>query len=124
MAVVDSSLPPVTPANPAPLANAESVRTQTPSSPLGDTWKRLLRRRSAIIGMVVLLVVLAYVAAGLSLMVGTAARPSSTTDRLLGIAALLACALLIVSSPVKMIVGSVACGVVAWVLFRVFARRE
>jgi len=78
----------------------------------------------AIIGMVVLLVVLAYVAAGLSLMVGTPARPSSTTDRLLGIAALIACALLIVSSPVKMIVGSIACGVVAWGLFRIFARRD
>lgn len=51
MAVVDSSLPPVVPpARP----NAETVRTPAPSTPLGDTWKRLLRRQSAVVGMVVL----------------------------------------------------------------------
>jgi peptide/nickel transport system permease protein len=51
MAAVDSSLPP---AKPAALPNAESVRTQAPTTPLGDTWKRLLRRRSALIGMAIL----------------------------------------------------------------------
>ena len=51
MAVVDSSVPPV---GPAPLVSAEPVRTQNPSTPLGDIWKRLRRRRSAVIGMVVL----------------------------------------------------------------------
>ena len=51
MTAVTPSLPPVTP---APLANAESVRTQAPSTPLRDTFKRLLRRRSAVVGMVVL----------------------------------------------------------------------
>jgi len=56
MAAVDSPLPPVSPITPTPasLPNAESVRTEAPTTPLGDIWKRLLRRRSALIGMAVL----------------------------------------------------------------------
>ncbi|MCC7360847.1 MAG: ABC transporter permease [Anaerolineales bacterium] len=51
MTATSPSLPP---AASAPLAGAETVRTQTPSTPLRDTLKRLLRRRSAVIGLVVL----------------------------------------------------------------------
>ena len=77
-----------------------------------------------IIGMVVLLVVLAYVAAGLSLMVGTPERPSGLKERLLGLGALVACSLLIFSSPLKLVGGSLLVSLVAWIVFRVFARRS
>lgn len=76
-----------------------------------------------IINIVVLLVVLAYAAAGLSLMVGTATHPSGAKERLLGAGALLACGLLIFSSPWDMILGAVSVGVVAWIAFRIFGRR-
>ncbi len=76
-----------------------------------------------IIGMVTLLIVLAYVAAGLSLLVGTKQNRPGWRERGLGVGALLACALLIFSSPVSMILGAIGCGVFAWVLFKVFARR-
>lgn len=76
-----------------------------------------------IIGMVVLLVVMAYVAAGLSLMVGTPQRPSSLTDKLLGLGALLACGLLFYASGWQTTGGALAVALVAWILFRVFARR-
>jgi arginine:agmatine antiporter len=76
-----------------------------------------------IIGMVVLLVVLAYAAAGLSLLLGTKARRPSGGDRLLGIGALLACALLIVSSPMKMVAGAAIVTLLAWVGFRLFGSR-
>jgi amino acid transporter len=76
-----------------------------------------------IINIVVLLVVLAYAAAGLSLMVGTSARPSGTRERLLGAGALLACGLLIFSSAWDMILGAAAVALVAWILFRIFGRR-
>jgi amino acid transporter len=76
-----------------------------------------------IIGMVVLLVVLAYVAAGLSLLVGTPQRPSGIKEKLLGVGALLACSLLIFSSPMKLIGGAAGVAVVAWILFRVFGRK-
>ncbi len=77
-----------------------------------------------IIGMVTLLIVLAYAAAGLSLLVGSPLRRPSTGDRLFGIGALMACALLIFSSPPMMILGSAGCGFGAWVLFRVFGRKQ
>jgi amino acid transporter len=76
-----------------------------------------------IIGMVTLLIVLAYLAAGLSLMVGTPTRPSGTGDRLLGATALLACGVLIFTSPWSMIAGAAVVAVVAWILFRVFGRK-
>jgi amino acid transporter len=76
-----------------------------------------------IIGMVTLLIVLAYLAAGLSLMVGTPERPSGTGDRLLGATALLACGVLIFTSPWSMIAGAAVVAVVAWILFRVFGRK-
>ena len=73
-----------------------------------------------IINIVVLLVVLAYAAAGLSLMMGTRARPPSTTDRLLGAGALMACALLIFTSPWEMIGGAALVTLLAWIGFRLF----
>jgi amino acid transporter len=76
-----------------------------------------------IINIVVLLVVLAYAAAGLSLMVGTGKRPSGTKERLLGAGALIACGLLIFSSPWDMILGAAAVALVAWIGFRVFGQR-
>jgi amino acid transporter len=76
-----------------------------------------------IIGMVVLLVVLAYVAAGLSLLVGTPTRPSGVKEKLLGVGALLACSLLIFSSPIKLVGGAAGVALLAWILFRVFGRK-
>jgi arginine:agmatine antiporter len=76
-----------------------------------------------IVGMVVLLVVLAYAAAGLSLLLGTPARRPSSGDRLLGIGALIACALLIVSSPLKMVAGAALIALLAWGGFRLFGSR-
>lgn len=75
-----------------------------------------------IINAVVLVVVMAYAAAGLSLLVGTRLRPASGSDRWLGAAALLACALLIFSSPLMLILGAFAVVLVAWALFRMFSR--
>jgi amino acid transporter len=83
---------------------------------------RVAEQFGFIINIVVLLVVLAYAAAGLSLMVGTPQRPSGTKERLLGAGALVACALLIFSSPWDMILGAAGVTLVAWILFRVFAR--
>ena len=76
-----------------------------------------------IINVVVNLVVLAYAAAGLSLVVGTRERRPRPRERLLGIGALVACALLLASSPVDMLVGAAIAMVVAWGLYRVFGRR-
>ena len=76
-----------------------------------------------IIGMVTLLIVLAYVAAGLSLLIGTPERRPGWRERGLGIGALLACALLIFSSGINMILGSLGITAGAWILFRVFARK-
>jgi hypothetical protein len=70
---------------------------------------------------VVLLVVLAYVAAGLSLLVGTRERPPGWRERALGSAALLACGLLIFTSPWKTIAGAFAVAFLAWLAFRLFA---
>jgi arginine:agmatine antiporter len=76
----------------------------------------------SIIGMVVLLVVMAYVAAGLSLMVGTPDRPSRLGDKLLGLGALLACGLLFYASGWSTVGGALAVALVSWILFRIFAR--
>ncbi len=75
-----------------------------------------------IIEMAVLLVTMAYVAAGLSLLVGTPTRRPSTGDRLLGLGALIACALLLLSSPGRMLVGALLLTALAWAIYRV-ARR-
>ncbi|HUD41793.1 MAG TPA: amino acid permease [Dokdonella sp.] len=75
-----------------------------------------------IIEMAVLLVTMAYVAAGLSLLVGTPARRPSTGDRLLGLGALIACALLLASSPGRMLIGALVLTALAWTIYR-FARR-
>src|SRR5688572_7382640 len=75
-----------------------------------------------LIGMVTLLIVLAYLAAGLALLLGTPAKPSGPRDKALGAGALLGCALLIFSSPWSMIAGAAAVAAVSWILFRVFAR--
>lgn len=76
-----------------------------------------------IIGMVTLLIVLAYVAAGLALLVGTPQRPSGAKDKALGSVALLACAVLIFSSPWTLIFGAFGVALLAWVLFRIYGRR-
>jgi amino acid transporter len=77
-----------------------------------------------IINAVVLLIVFAYAAAGLSLMFGTRERPSGTTERLLGAGALLACVLLTATSPPVLIVGAAVATVLAWIAFRVATRRR
>lgn len=72
-----------------------------------------------IIEMVVLLVVLAYAAAGMSLLVGTPSKRPTVGNRLLGIAALVACVLLLLSSPWRMLLGAIAIAFLSWVAFRV-----
>ena len=76
-----------------------------------------------IVNIVVNLVVLAYVAAGLSLVVGTRERRPRIGDRLLGIGALAACVLLLASSSVQMLLGALGATLLAWILYRVFGRR-
>src|SRR5690606_41962199 len=76
-----------------------------------------------IINVVVNLVVLAYAAAGLSLVVGTRERRPSGRDRVLGIGALVACVLLFASTSVATMLRSVGVAVLAWVLYRIFGRR-
>ena len=76
-----------------------------------------------IIGVVVNLVVLAYAAAGLSLVVGTRARRPTTGDRLLGLGAIGACALLLASATWQMLLGAVVAMAIAWGLFRLFGSR-
>ena len=78
---------------------------------------------STIIGMVTLLIVLAYVAAGLALLVGTPERPSGPKEKWLGSISLLACAVLIFTSPWSMIFGAFAVALLSWALFRVFGRK-
>lgn len=76
-----------------------------------------------IINMAVLLVVMAYATAGLALVVGTPANPSGVKERLLGAGALVACALLVLSSPWSDIAGATVLALLAWIAFRVFGRR-
>jgi arginine:agmatine antiporter len=77
-----------------------------------------------IIGIVVNLVVLAYAAAGLSLVVGTRERRPTVGDRLLGAGALFACALLLWSTSLQMLGGLALAMIVAWGLYRLFGRRR
>lgn len=76
-----------------------------------------------IIEVVVMLVVLVYAAAGLSLLLGTRERRPSGRDRLFGIGALIACALLLGSYPLGMLFSGVGVIAAALVLFRVFGSR-
>lgn len=76
-----------------------------------------------LIGMVVMLVVLAYAAAGLSLVLGSRDNRPGLRERLLGGGALLACALLLGSASWDMLAGATVVATVAWMLFRVFGRR-
>lgn len=74
-----------------------------------------------IVNMVVTLIVMAYIAAGLSLLLGTPARPSGRREKLLGLAALVACGLLVVSAPVKILIGSLVVAALVWAAWRAFA---
>ncbi len=77
-----------------------------------------------IINMVVTLVVMAYIAAGLSLLFGTRERPPTGSDRLLGMCALLACGLLVWSTDVDTLVGALIVALLAWAAYRGFGRRR
>jgi arginine:agmatine antiporter len=74
-----------------------------------------------IVNMVVTLIVMADIAAGLSLLLGTPAKPSGRREKLLGLAALVACGLLVVSAPVKILIGSLVVAALVWVAWRAFA---
>jgi amino acid transporter len=76
-----------------------------------------------LIEMVVILVVMAYAAAGLSLLLGTPERPATRRDRVLGMGALLACGLLVYSTPGKTLVGGLVIALLAWAAYRGFSRR-
>jgi amino acid transporter len=76
-----------------------------------------------LIDIVVILIVIAYVAAGLSLLLGTRARPSGLRERLLGAGALLACALLVASAPLRTLLWALAVALLAWIGWRAFGRR-
>lgn len=75
-----------------------------------------------IIEVVVMLVVLAYLAAGLSLLLGSPQRRPTGRDRLLGIGAILACLLLLASYPLMMLGWGVLVVLLAWIVFRLFDR--
>lgn len=77
-----------------------------------------------IIEIVVMLVVLAYAAAGASLLVGTKTRRPSASDRLLGLGAIFACILLLASYDVKMLLQGAGVILLVWIMFRVFGSRD
>ncbi|MCD9045627.1 MULTISPECIES: amino acid permease [unclassified Luteimonas] len=77
-----------------------------------------------IIEMVVMLVVMAYATAGLALLLGTRERPSGRRERMLGMGALVACGLLVWSTPVDTLIGSLVIALLAWAAYRGFARRS
>lgn len=77
-----------------------------------------------IVNMVVTLVVMAYIAAGLSLLLGTPRRRPGPRERLLGLAALAACALLVYATPVRTLLGAVGVAVVVWGLWRLVRARR
>ena len=76
-----------------------------------------------LIEMVVILVVMAYAAAGLSLLLGTPERPATSRERVLGMGALVACGLLVYSTPGKTLVGGLVIDLLAWAAYRGFGRR-
>ena len=77
-----------------------------------------------IVGAVVTLIVMAYVAAGLSLLLGTREHPSGLRDKLLGAAALAACGLLLYATPLRTLLGSGVVAVVVWLAWRVSGLRS
>jgi arginine:agmatine antiporter len=99
------------------IASAMSVIAMVTLSP------KVSGQFGVIINIVVNQVVLANAAAGLSLVVGTRERPPKLRDRLLGIGALVACALLFASSSVQMMLGAAGAMALAWILYRIFGRR-
>lgn len=76
-----------------------------------------------LIGIVVILVVMAYIAAGLSLLLGTRSKPSGPRERLLGMGALLACGLLVFSTPAETLIGAAVVVLLAWAAWRGFGRK-
>ncbi|MBB3343103.1 amino acid permease [Luteimonas sp. RC10] len=76
-----------------------------------------------IINMAVTLVVMAYAAAGLSLLLGNRTHASGTRERLLGMGALLACGLLVWSTPIETLMGAAIIALLAWAGYRGFSRR-
>ncbi|MEN5116870.1 amino acid permease [Luteimonas sp. TWI662] len=76
-----------------------------------------------IINMAVTLVVMAYAAAGLSLLLGNRTHVSGTRERLLGMGALLACGLLVWSTPIETLMGAAIIALLAWAGYRGFGRR-
>ncbi|MGH8033381.1 MAG: amino acid permease [Luteimonas sp.] len=77
-----------------------------------------------LIGIVVILMVMAYIAAGLSLLLGTRTKPSGPHERLLGMGALLACALLVYATPAKTLIGAAIVVLLVWAAWRGFGRRR
>lgn len=77
-----------------------------------------------LIEMVVVLVVMAYAAAGLSLLLGTPERAPTPRERLLGMGALVACGLLVYSTPVRTLVGGLVIAGLAWAAYRGFGHRS
>ena len=77
-----------------------------------------------IIEVVVMLVVLAYAAAGASLLVGTKTRKPRGSDRVLGLAAIGACVLLLASYDVKMLMQGAGVIFLVWIGFRLFGSRD
>jgi amino acid transporter len=71
-----------------------------------------------IINMAVTLVVMAYAAAGLSLLLGNRTHASGTRERLLGMGALLACGLLVWSTPIETLMGAAIIALLAWAGYR------
>lgn len=76
-----------------------------------------------LINAVVVLNVLAYAAAGLSLLFGTPARPPSSRDRWFGVGALAACGLLLASAPPLLLVAALVMVLLAWAGWRAFGPR-
>ncbi|VXB34862.1 Arginine:agmatine antiporter [Luteimonas sp. 9C] len=77
-----------------------------------------------IINMAVTLVVMAYAAAGLSLLLGNRAHPAGRRERLLGMGALIACGLLVWSTPIETLMGAAIIALLALAAFRGFSRRR
>ncbi len=91
-----------------------SIATQAPT--VGEQF-------GTIIEMAVTLVVMAYVAAGLSLLLGTPTRRPRGSDRALGMGALIACGLLAWSTATDILIGGLIVAALAWAAYRGFSRR-
>jgi len=69
-------------------------------------------------------VVMAYAAAGLSLMLGNRQHPAGRRERLLGMGALIACGLLVWSTPLDTLMGAAIIALLAWAGYRGFSSRR